>query len=200
MLIKVGRPKWVPSTVDGISTHWALGLAAQSRALLCVGPEAEQMYKSALAHLSETLVTRDLAHARLLYGEWLRRENWRVDAREQLRPAHDFFVMMGAKGFARRAEAELLATGERVRPRAVDNGGTHSSRTPSRLASLRRTHRFGDRGHAVSLLGNDRLPPQEGLPKIEHRIAAPTPRSAANPDLGLGIPSPFESLPHRGSH
>ena len=99
---------------------WALGLAAQSRALLSVGSEAEQMYKSALAHLSQTLVTRDLAYARLLYGEWLRRENRRVDAREQLRLAHEFFVTMGAKDFAKRAEAELLATGERVRPRAVD--------------------------------------------------------------------------------
>lgn len=99
---------------------WALGLAAQSRALLSVGPETEHMYQSALAHLSQTLVTRDLAHARLLYGEWLRRDNRRVDAREQLRPAHEFFLMMGAKEFAKRTEAELLATGERVRPRTVD--------------------------------------------------------------------------------
>jgi DNA-binding CsgD family transcriptional regulator len=81
------------------------------------------LYNSALEHLSQTLVARDLAHTQLLYGEWLRRENRRIDAREQLRAAHEFFVTMGAKQFMTRAEAELLATGERARPRTVDRTG-----------------------------------------------------------------------------
>jgi DNA-binding CsgD family transcriptional regulator len=98
---------------------WALGLAARSRALLSGGPEAEEMYQSAIGLLADTLVARDLAYAQLLYGEWLRRENRQLDARVQLKAAHDFFVAMGAKAYARRAEAELLATGGHVRSRTV---------------------------------------------------------------------------------
>jgi DNA-binding CsgD family transcriptional regulator len=78
------------------------------------------MYQSAIAMLAKTLVKRDLNYARLLYGEWLRRENRRVEARVQLQAANEFFVAMGAKAFAQRAEAELLATGERARPRRVE--------------------------------------------------------------------------------
>jgi len=99
---------------------WALGLAAQSKALVSVGSEADEMYQSAIAMLAKTLVKRDLSYARLLYGEWLRRENRRVEARVQLQAANEFFVAMGAKAFAQRAEAELLATGERARPRRVE--------------------------------------------------------------------------------
>jgi hypothetical protein len=98
---------------------WGLGLAARSRALIPGGPEADAMYQRAIGLLAKTLVARDLAYVQLLYGEWLRRENRRVDARVQLHAAHNFFVTMGAKAFARRAEIELLATGERVRPRTV---------------------------------------------------------------------------------
>ena len=101
-------------------TPWAMGLAAQSRALLSDGSEAEKMFTSAIRYLSLTLVTRDVFYARLLYGEWLRRENRRVDARKELRAAHEFFTTMGAKGFAKRAEAELLATGERARTRTIE--------------------------------------------------------------------------------
>ncbi len=102
-------------------TDWAVGLRDQSRALVSAGARAERSYKSALAHLGQTTVTRDLAYARLLYGEWLRRENRRIDAREQLRAAYEYFAAMGARGFAGRAEAELLATGERTPPRRADN-------------------------------------------------------------------------------
>jgi DNA-binding CsgD family transcriptional regulator len=116
-------------------TPWALGLAAQSRALLSDGPKAEGLYQSAIKMLAKTLVKRDLACARLLYGEWLRREGRRVDARVQLKDAHEFFVEMGATAFALRAEAELLATGERASPRKIS---TKSDLTPQerRVASL----------------------------------------------------------------
>jgi DNA-binding CsgD family transcriptional regulator len=97
-----------------------MGLRDQSRALVSADARAERMYKSAIAHLGRTIVTRDLAYARLLYGEWLRRENRRVDAREQLRAAYEYFAAMGARGLAGRAEAELLATGERAHPRTPD--------------------------------------------------------------------------------
>jgi DNA-binding CsgD family transcriptional regulator len=105
-------------------TPWALGLLARSRALLSDSPEAERYFQEAIGLLQQTSVTTDVAHTRLLYGEWLRREKRRVDARTQLRMAHDYFAEMGAMGFAKRAEIELLATGERARPRAIQSGET----------------------------------------------------------------------------
>ena len=99
------------------NSAWGLGLLARSRALLASETESEELFETALADLRQTAVTRDLADTQLLYGEWLRRQNRRVDAREQLRAAHGFFTEMGANGFAARAQAELLITGERVRER-----------------------------------------------------------------------------------
>jgi DNA-binding CsgD family transcriptional regulator len=101
-------------------TPWALGLLARSKALLAGPPEAAALFEEAIGLLEQTSVATDLAHARLLYGEWLRREKRKVEARAQLRIAHDFFSAMGAPGFARRAAAELLATGEHVRKRPVE--------------------------------------------------------------------------------
>ncbi len=101
-------------------SDWACGAAARSRALLSGGRAAEDLYREALERLSRTRMATHLARARLSYGEWLRRENRRVDARNQLRPAHDAFASMGAQGFAERARRELLATGEKVRKRNED--------------------------------------------------------------------------------
>ena len=102
-------------------TPWALGLLARSRALLTDGPEAETYYLEALGLLQQTTVATDVGRTRLVYGEWLRRQRRRRDARTQLRLAHDFFAEIGAIGFAQRAENELLATGERTRPRSVEH-------------------------------------------------------------------------------
>ena len=103
-------------------TPWSLGLVARSKALLTDSPEAESYFQEAIRLLQETSVTTDVAHTRLLYGEWLRRERRRLDARAQLAQAYDYFAGIGAMGFAKRAEIELAATGERVRPRSLDNG------------------------------------------------------------------------------
>ena len=101
-------------------TDWALGVEARSRALLSEGEAAERLYHEAIERLGRTRIRVALARAHLLYGEWLRRENRRVDAREQLRIAHQLYSSMGMEGFAERARRELSATGETVRKRTVE--------------------------------------------------------------------------------
>jgi DNA-binding CsgD family transcriptional regulator len=101
-------------------TDWALGIEARSRALLSEGDRAEGLFREAIGHLGRTRVRAELARAHLLYGEWLRREGRRVDARAQLRTALDQFVSMGMEAFAERDRKELLATGEKARKRTVE--------------------------------------------------------------------------------
>jgi DNA-binding CsgD family transcriptional regulator len=104
-------------------TEWAQGIEAQSRALVSAGEAAERLYREAIDRLARTRVRVALARAHLLYGEWLRRENRRVDAREQLRTAHEMLTAMGIEAFAARAARELLATGEHTRKRTFESRG-----------------------------------------------------------------------------
>jgi DNA-binding CsgD family transcriptional regulator len=104
-------------------TEWALGIEARSRALLTDGPSAEPLYTEAVERLASGRLAPHLARAQLVYGEWLRRENRRVDAREQLRAAHETFSGIGAEAFAERARRELLATGETARRRTDESRG-----------------------------------------------------------------------------
>ena len=101
-------------------TDWALGIEARSRALLSDGPEADKLYQESIERLGRSRIAVHVARAHLVYGEWLRREQRRIDAREQLRAAHDMFRRFGAEGFAERARRELQATGETVRTRNED--------------------------------------------------------------------------------
>jgi DNA-binding CsgD family transcriptional regulator len=101
-----------PARASG--THWGLGILARSRALVAEGGDADELYRTAIGHLQQSRVMPQLARTRLLYGEWLRRERRRLDARRQLRGAYDAFASFGADGFAERARTELAATGERV--------------------------------------------------------------------------------------
>jgi DNA-binding CsgD family transcriptional regulator len=98
----------------------ALGIEAHSRALLSDGEVAESLYRDAIVRLGRTRVRMQLARSQSLYGEWLRRERRRLDAREQLRTAYEMFSAMGIEAFAARAERELLATGERARRRTLE--------------------------------------------------------------------------------
>jgi DNA-binding CsgD family transcriptional regulator len=115
-------------------TRWALGIEARSRALLSEGDAAEELFHKAIDHLSRTRLRTELARARLLFGEWLRREGRRVVAREQLRSAYEVFAAAGMDAFAERARAELLATGEHVRVRGFD---TLDELTPQELQIAR---------------------------------------------------------------
>jgi DNA-binding CsgD family transcriptional regulator len=105
---------------EACGTDWALGLQARCKALLSDGPAAEEGYRESIMRLDRTGVRGELARAHLQYGEWLRREKRRVEAREALRTAHKMFVGMGAEAFAERAARELAATGETVRKRNTE--------------------------------------------------------------------------------
>ncbi|MEV4395300.1 AAA family ATPase [Nonomuraea sp. NPDC049607] len=103
-------------------TPWARGIETRSRALLSQDGTAEELYRESIEHLARSRVTVHHARAQLIYGEWLRRQNRRIDARTQLRAALSAFDAMGARAFARRAERELLATGETVHKRSEGPG------------------------------------------------------------------------------
>jgi len=115
-------------------TDWGAGVAARSRALLCEGAKAECLYREAVERLERTRLRPELARAHLLYGEWLRREHRRVDARAQLRTAHEMFGAIGMEAFAERARRELAATGETVRKRTVE---TSDDLTPHEMQIAR---------------------------------------------------------------
>jgi DNA-binding CsgD family transcriptional regulator len=102
------------------STDWALGVQARSRAMHSEGETADQLYREAIERLGRTRLRPELARAHLLYGEWLRSQSRRLDARAQLRIAHDLFTSIGMEAFAERSRTELQATGEHVRRQKVE--------------------------------------------------------------------------------
>jgi DNA-binding CsgD family transcriptional regulator len=125
--VRSGEPRTAQVALEQLShmtrasgTDWALGIEAGRRALLREGAAAEELHREAIDRLGRTRVRVELARAQLLYGEWLRREGRRGDARGQLRTAHEALAAMGVDGFADRARRELLATGETVRRRTVE--------------------------------------------------------------------------------
>jgi DNA-binding CsgD family transcriptional regulator len=124
-------------TTRASGTDWALGVEARSRALLSQADAAQRLYREAIERLDRTRIRVDLARARLLYGEWLRREGRRIDAREQVRTAYEMFTAIGMEAFAERARRELLATGDRAR-RRIDE--TRADLTPqeAQIARLAR--------------------------------------------------------------
>jgi DNA-binding CsgD family transcriptional regulator len=132
--VRAGRPDEVTAALDRLSertrasgTEWALGIEARCRGLLS-GDESS--YKESIERLARSRAAAELARSRLLYGEWLRRENRRTDARELLRAAHESFSHMGAGAFAERARRELLATGETVHRITAD---TRDALTPQEV-------------------------------------------------------------------
>ena len=112
-----GALERLAETTRAAGTDYGLGIEARSYALLSDGAAADGLYREAIDRLSRTRLRPDLARAHLLYGEWLRREGRRADARTQLRTAYQMLAAMGAEAFAERARRELLAAGETVRNR-----------------------------------------------------------------------------------
>jgi DNA-binding NarL/FixJ family response regulator len=104
-------------TAQAGGTDWALGVEARSRALVSEDGDADALYREAIERLARTRVRVELARSHLVYGEWLRRERRRVEAREQLRSAYEMLSEMGVEAFAERARRELAATGETARKR-----------------------------------------------------------------------------------
>jgi DNA-binding CsgD family transcriptional regulator len=130
-------------TTRASGTDWALGIEARSRALLSDGEAAERLYREAIARLGRTRVRMALARAHLIYGEWLRGERRRLDARQQLRTAHSMFDAIGAEA---RAASELRATGETVRTRTVE---TRHDLTPQEAQIAR----LASDGHTSLVIG-----------------------------------------------
>jgi len=142
--VRSGQPQLGASALERLTeataaagTDWALGIQARSSALLGKGEIAESSYREAIDRLGRTRLRPELARAHLLYGEWLRREARRADAREQLRTAHEMLAAMGMEAFAERARRELAATGEKLRKRTVE---TRDELTPQerQIAGLAR--------------------------------------------------------------
>ena len=142
--VRSGKPEHAVDAFGQLSqatgasgTDWALGVEARSRALLNDGEAAEVLYREAIERLARTRIRVELARGHLLYGEWLRRERRRRDAREQLRTAHESLTEFGMEAFAERARVELEATGEHARKRTVETGDdlTPQEAQISRLAA-----------------------------------------------------------------
>lgn len=131
----------VEEVTGGSGTDWGLGIRARSRALISEGEEAERLYGESIARLGKTRLRVDLARAHLLYGEWLRRERRRREAREHLRTARDMLEAMAVAAFAERARRELRATGETSRKRTT--GATSDEELTAQEALIARLARDG---------------------------------------------------------
>jgi DNA-binding CsgD family transcriptional regulator len=140
--VRSGKPELAADALARLSkataasgTDWPLGVEARSRALLAEGEAAETLYREAIERLAHTPVRVELARAHLLYGEWLRRERRRLDARGQLRTAYKLFTEFRMEAFAERARVELEATGEHARKRTPE---TRDDLTPQEAQISRR--------------------------------------------------------------
>jgi DNA-binding CsgD family transcriptional regulator len=128
---------WITEPARVTQSEWALGIEARIRALLSADEAAESHYRDSIARLGRTRLRVEHARAHLLYGEWLRRERRRVEAREHLRAAHEMLAAMGVNAFAERARRELLATGQTVRKRTWETSNDLTAQE-TRIALLAR--------------------------------------------------------------
>ncbi|HXL87455.1 MAG TPA: LuxR C-terminal-related transcriptional regulator [Streptosporangiaceae bacterium] len=147
------RSRDMPAAVDALQrltettqpggTDLAPGLEARSRALVAVDGAADGLYQEAIDRLGRTQLRPELARANLLYGEWLRRQGRRSQARERLHTAHELLSVIGMEAFAERARGELAATGETVRRRAPRAAAAASHELTAQEAQVARLARDG---------------------------------------------------------
>jgi FtsH-binding integral membrane protein len=175
---------WLAERAQITPTPWATGMQARVQAMLADGDQADALYRTSIDDLAATPLRAELARSHLLYGEWLRREGQRVEARAQLHTAHDMLSAMGMAGFAERARQELTATGATARKRSVETefrpDGPGSSDRP---AGPRRVLEPRDRPAAVSQPAHRRMaheprPQQVGRP-VAPAVARDRRRAAA---------------------
>jgi DNA-binding CsgD family transcriptional regulator len=138
MDIAVERVERLARTTRASATDWAVGIEARARALVADGDAADAAYREAIDRLGRTRARSQLGRAHLLYGEWLRGEGRRNEAREQLRTAHEMLAAMGFEGFAARAARELQAAGEKARRPAAEPGTTELTDQEAQIAGLAR--------------------------------------------------------------
>ena len=174
---------WLSERTRVTPTEWALGIEARVRALVSDGQAADGCYRESVERLVRTRVRAELARSHLLYGEWLRRQGRRVDAREQLRTAHDMLDAMGMAAFAERARRELRGH-RRDRPQAhrPGRGGRRAADRaggPGRAAGQRRAVQPGDRRPAVHQPAHRQVPPEQGLHQARHQLPRPAPPGPA---------------------
>ena len=167
-------------TTQPCGNDFGLGLEARCRALLSEGSAADALYRESIGRLSRTPLLPELARAHLLYGEWLRREGRPVDAREQLRTAHDMFLAIGMEAFGERARRELLATGEKVRKRSDETRGqlTPQEEQIARLARDGLSNR-GDRRDALPQSPHHRMASPQDLYEARDQLPQAAPGSAS---------------------
>jgi DNA-binding CsgD family transcriptional regulator len=172
-------------------TPLAAGLLARCRALLATGTEAESGYQEAIDHLRHAADPNQLARAHLLYGEWLRRQRRRRDAREQLRTARDLFSVLGSAGFAQRARSELLATGERVTRRT---GGVDDQLTPQETQVARLVTEGSSNRQVAAQLFISPSTVEYHLQKVFRKVGVSSrtqlARTLLDPDHRVAVPVP----------
>jgi AAA ATPase domain len=160
-------------------TDWGQGIYARSRALLRDGEDAEREYREAIGRLGRTGFRPELARAHLLYGEWLRREARRADARVQLRTAHEMFAAIGMQAFAERARRELMASGQTVRRRANHTRGDLTAQE----AQIARLARAGLSNPEIAaqlfLSAHRRVSPGQCLHQARYHFPPPAPAASA---------------------
>jgi tetratricopeptide (TPR) repeat protein len=191
---RVGMTEVAASALDRLEvmtgasdTDWGLGVWARSRALLSEGEAAERLYRESIARLRRTRLRVDLARAHLLYGEWLRRQRRRRDAREQLRTAHDMLQAMGMAAFAERASRELLASGEQARPRSRGRRDAHAAGGADRPDGGRAPDQPGDRRPVVHQRQHGRVPAAQNLPQARRHQPHPAHPDAKRPRTGASF-------------
>jgi len=129
---------WLSERTAVTPGDWSLGIQARVRAFLSDGEAAERLYRDSIDRLGRTRLRAELARSHLLYGEWLRRERRRADARAQLSTAYEMLDAMGIGAFAERARRELAATGETARKRTPADGVEQLTPQEAQIARLAR--------------------------------------------------------------